>query len=280
MEPLSTILEGERNFFSGTYASEEADFMAQLLGNFSAKVPNFQDSSVFWPHNELTMNIDDINEDSVSIYNNKNAKVPSWFQEDSYLDSNSVLYPTSSGESYPSVACSMGSRKGGSVQSFEEFNTLVPNSMKRSCSEADVQASWKKPRFSESQKEYRQTTNITDSDNESNGLQDASPRPKGVAIMLNTSGKKRASNGSATDSQSVYAKKRREKINERLRILQTLVPNGTKVDISTMLDEAVQYVKFLQLQIKLLSSDDLWMYAPIAYNGMDLGLDINLPSPR
>ncbi|XP_031108742.1 uncharacterized protein LOC116013234 [Ipomoea triloba] len=65
--------------------------------------------------------------------------------------------------------------------------------------------------------------------------------------------------------------RRREKINERLRILQNLVPNGTKVDISTMLEEAVHYVKFLQLQIKLLSSDDMWMYAPIAYNGMDIG---------
>jgi hypothetical protein len=45
--------------------------------------------------------------------------------------------------------------------------------------------------------------------------------------------------------------KRRERINERLKTLQTLVPNGTKVDMSTMLEEAVQYVKFLQLQIKV-----------------------------
>ncbi|CAI0464628.1 unnamed protein product [Linum tenue] len=86
----------------------------------------------------------------------------------------------------------------------------------------------------------------------------------------------RASRGSATDPQSLYARKRRERINERLRILQTLVPNGTKVDISTMLEEAVHYVKFLQLQIKLLSSDDLWMYAPIAYNGVDVGLNQKL----
>ncbi|OIS96643.1 PREDICTED: transcription factor bHLH139-like [Nicotiana attenuata] len=86
--------------------------------------------------------------------------------------------------------------------------------------------------------------------------------------------KTRASRGSATEPQSLYARKRRERINERLRILQNLVPNGTKVHISTMLEEAVQYVKFLQLQIKLLGSDDLWMYAPIAYNGMDIGLDL------
>ncbi|KAK6115997.1 hypothetical protein DH2020_008266 [Rehmannia glutinosa] len=84
--------------------------------------------------------------------------------------------------------------------------------------------------------------------------------------------KSKAGKGPATDAQSLYARKRRERINERLRILQNLVPNGTKVDISTMLEEAVHYVKFLQLQIKLLSSDDLWMYAPIAYNGMDMGL--------
>ncbi|GAU14992.1 hypothetical protein TSUD_47870 [Trifolium subterraneum] len=71
------------------------------------------------------------------------------------------------------------------------------------------------------------------------------------------------------------ASRRRERINERLRILQTLVPNGTKVDISTMLEEAVQYVKFLQLQIKLLSSEDMWMYAPIAYNGINIGLDLS-----
>ncbi|XP_039061479.1 transcription factor RSL2-like [Hibiscus syriacus] len=69
--------------------------------------------------------------------------------------------------------------------------------------------------------------------------------------VLNLNGETRASRGSATDPQSLYARKRRERINERLRILQNLVPNGTKVDISTMLEEAVHYVKFLQLQIKV-----------------------------
>ncbi|XP_054796787.1 transcription factor bHLH84-like [Prosopis cineraria] len=94
-------------------------------------------------------------------------------------------------------------------------------------------------------------------------------------VTHNTNGKTRSNRGSATDPQSLYARRRRERINERLRILQNLVPNGTKVDISTMLEEAVHYVKFLQLQIKLLSSDDLWMYAPIAYNGVDIGLNLS-----
>ncbi|XP_052194612.1 transcription factor bHLH84-like [Diospyros lotus] len=116
---------------------------------------------------------------------------------------------------------------------------------------------------------------------ELNGGVTSSSSPKGAAAAaLNLSGKRRANRGSATDPQSLYARKRRERINERLRILQNLVPNGTKVDISTMLEEAVQYVKFLQLQIKLLSSDDLWMYAPIAYNGMDIGLDLKITTPK
>ncbi|KAJ7967570.1 Transcription factor [Quillaja saponaria] len=110
------------------------------------------------------------------------------------------------------------------------------------------------------------------------GAASSSLSPKGPA-PLNMNGK-RATSGSTTDSQSLYARKRRERINERLRILQNLVPSGTKVDISTMLDEAVQYVKFLQLQIKLLSSDDLWMYAPIAYSGMNIGLDLKITPPE
>ncbi|KAE9589349.1 hypothetical protein Lal_00000470 [Lupinus albus] len=105
---------------------------------------------------------------------------------------------------------------------------------------------------------------------ELNGVASPSLSPKD-----STPNRKSISNSSlATGPQTLYARKRRERINERLRILQSLVPNGTKVDISTMLEEAVTYVKFLQHQIKLLSSEDLWMYASIAYNGINIGLDM------
>ncbi|XP_044415103.1 transcription factor bHLH119-like [Triticum aestivum] len=60
------------------------------------------------------------------------------------------------------------------------------------------------------------------------------------------------------DPQSLTAKNRREKINERLRTLQELVPNGTKVDMVTMLEKAVSYVQFLQLQVKVLATDEFW----------------------
>ncbi|KAF7100247.1 hypothetical protein CFC21_101782 [Triticum aestivum] len=60
------------------------------------------------------------------------------------------------------------------------------------------------------------------------------------------------------DPQSLTAKNRREKISERLRTLQELVPNGTKVDMVTMLEKAFSYVKFLQLQVKVLATDEFW----------------------
>ncbi|KAF7061070.1 hypothetical protein CFC21_067803 [Triticum aestivum] len=112
------------------------------------------------------------------------------------------------------------------------------------------------------------------SDNESNCSQGDGGEEANVAGGGTV--KVRAGRGSAADPQSLYAKRRREKINDRLRVLQKLVPNGTKVDLSTMLEEAVLYVKFLQLQIKVLSSDEMWMYAPLAYSGMSFGIDLRI----
>jgi hypothetical protein len=68
---------------------------------------------------------------------------------------------------------------------------------------------------------------------------------------LNTNLKPRARQGSANDPQSIAARVRRERISDRLKALQLLIPNGDKVDMVTMLEKAINYVQCLELQIRV-----------------------------
>ncbi|KAK9286950.1 hypothetical protein L1049_015358 [Liquidambar formosana] len=368
METMGAMLEGEWSSLSGMFTTEEADFMAQLLGDCSIPIGLDGSSSLgFPPH---FMNMAGVDEGLYYSSETMNSNSYSFSQGSSHSGGSSILFPTSSHQSYyqlsdnshqilatndgsmsmdfcmgdendisPSVQVftdtlmegddclnqevSDGNAKesGGNLpeaalfdkglQPKEESERLLQdpatedmndnpseNSKKRSRNSVYVQKSKRNVKSKKNQKLVSASNNDEDgnaglngqssssccSEDDSNASQELNGEtsdlsPKGRAA-LNLNGKSRASRGSATDPQSLYARKRRERINERLRILQNLVPNGTKVDISTMLEEAVQYVKFLQLQIKLLSSDDLWMYAPIAYNGMDIGLDLKLTTTR
>ncbi|OEL28320.1 Transcription factor bHLH82 [Dichanthelium oligosanthes] len=83
--------------------------------------------------------------------------------------------------------------------------------------------------------------------------------PNGSVIAGNGAPKTRirARRGQATDPHSIAERLRREKISDRMKNLQELVPNSNRTDKASMLDEIIDYVKFLQLQVKVLSMSRL-----------------------
>ncbi|XP_011089038.1 transcription factor bHLH62 isoform X2 [Sesamum indicum] len=79
----------------------------------------------------------------------------------------------------------------------------------------------------------------------------------------------RARRGQATDSHSLAERVRREKISERMKLLQDLVPGCNKVTgKALMLDEIINYVQSLQRQVEFLS-----MKLASVNPGLDFNMD-------
>ncbi|XAR72960.1 hypothetical protein NMG60_11019777 [Bertholletia excelsa] len=336
MEPVGAISEGEWMNLSYVYPTEEAEFMAQLLG-----ISSLGNELSGFPGVGTNMGLAGSEEGQMYFSGSSNTDTYYFSRGSSYSDGSSttVLPSSSYGSSYHGSGsidflmaegtnysmegedCSKQEMSGGSMEEEARPNIsepLLPGKILGEMPTPEIspddrdgnllESSKKRSKVSEDMPKkrnvkgrriqklvvsarevdeegnarlHRDGSGSFSSEDESNASQELnegaiSSSSSKEAAVFNSNGKKRASRGSATDPQSLYARKRRERINERLRILQNLFP----MEQSTMLEEAVQYVKFLQLQIKLLSSDDLWMYAPLAYNGMDIGLDLKINSPR
>ncbi|CAK9135342.1 unnamed protein product [Ilex paraguariensis] len=50
--------------------------------------------------------------------------------------------------------------------------------------------------------------------------------------------------------------RRRNRINEKMKALQKLIPNSNKMDKASMLDEAIKHLKQLQLQVQIYEEKD------------------------
>ncbi|KAI5345132.1 PREDICTED: mRNAion factor [Prunus dulcis] len=75
-------------------------------------------------------------------------------------------------------------------------------------------------------------------------------------------------------------RKRRDKINQRMKTLQKLVPNSSKTDKASMLDEVIEYLKNLQAQIQMMSRMNMpAMMLPMAMQ-QQLQMSMMAAAPR
>ncbi|KAL8027609.1 hypothetical protein ABFX02_14G106700 [Erythranthe guttata] len=256
---VGTISEGEWNSTFIGMCSDEADFMAQLLG--SCSTPNESSTGFAWPVYESNTGFAGEGsmyspEETNNNHNNNNNN-----------DNTASMYSSSwSATSNNSQECYYP----GSSVSHQFFG----NSNNNFVAMDHIYC----PNNGNAMEGYHEFMNPDVGNGGGDAMEYSDEKPMEQKLLIPEQPLKACE--ISKKRTRINGEKRRERINERLRVLQNLVPNGTKVDISTMLEEAVEYVKFLQLQIKLLSSDEMWMYSPIAYNGMDLGLDLKISTQK
>ncbi|XP_055813063.1 transcription factor PIF1-like [Solanum dulcamara] len=70
----------------------------------------------------------------------------------------------------------------------------------------------------------------------------------------------------AAEVHNLSERRRRDRINEKMKALQELIPRCNKTDKASMLDEAIEYLKSLQLQVQMMSMG--CGMVPMMYPGM------------
>uniref|UniRef100_A0A2P2JQH2 BHLH domain-containing protein n=1 Tax=Rhizophora mucronata TaxID=61149 RepID=A0A2P2JQH2_RHIMU len=101
---------------------------------------------------------------------------------------------------------------------------------------------------------------------------DERDKKKGIG---KSSASTKSSRAAAVHNQS--ERKRRDKINQRMKTLQKMVPNSNKTDKASMLDEVIDYLKQLQAQVQMMGRMNMQpMMLPMA---MQQQLQMSMMSP-
>ncbi|GMY17180.1 transcription factor PHYTOCHROME INTERACTING FACTOR-LIKE 15-like [Fagus crenata] len=77
--------------------------------------------------------------------------------------------------------------------------------------------------------------------------------PQGLKKQAPARGGTGAKRTRTAEVHNLSERRRRDKINKKMRALKELIPNCHKVDKASMLDDAIEYLRTLQLQLKILS---------------------------
>ncbi|CAA7400160.1 unnamed protein product [Spirodela intermedia] len=95
------------------------------------------------------------------------------------------------------------------------------------------------------------------------------PADKGQAVN-----KKRSR---SAEIHNLSERRRRDRINEKMRALQALVPSCNKVDRASMLDEVIEYLKSLQMQVQAMSMGRGMFVRPMMLpNGMGMNMNMGM----
>ncbi|KAM7520459.1 hypothetical protein LguiB_019421 [Lonicera macranthoides] len=96
---------------------------------------------------------------------------------------------------------------------------------------------------------------------------------EGLEALVEEASEKRTRRSSskrsrAAEVHNLSEKRRRSRINEKMKALQNLIPNSNKTDKASMLDEAIEYLKQLQLQVQMLTMRNGLSLYPMCLPGL------------
>ncbi|WZZ52014.1 hypothetical protein YC2023_052121 [Brassica napus] len=102
----------------------------------------------------------------------------------------------------------------------------------------------------------RKRKHVMDTDQESVSQSDVRLMSTDDQIMGNKSSQRSGSTrrSRAAEVHNLSERKRRDRINERMKALQELIPHCNRTDKASILDEAIDYLKSLQMQLQV-----MWM---------------------
>jgi len=109
----------------------------------------------------------------------------------------------------------------------------------------------------------RKGRDLEDSECQSEDVEYESADTKKQAPSRTTTSKR----SRAAEVHNLSERRRRDRINEKMRALQELIPHCNKSDKASMLDEAIEYLKTLQLQVQIMSMGGGMGMPPLVFPG-------------